>query len=160
MAVFCVLFFWWTGKQAEGGRKIISMQWVEEEEEGWDWWADEENLWEKSKTYTGEFFWHVVYSVCPLLCLPMNSLANKEQKHTLGNFSSTWHAVYFLFSASLWTLQQTGISQLYCRVGSILIDVTKMLRITSGWMGSRAQTVTWRNATYIYLWDYLIKSFF
>lgn len=40
------------------------------------------------------------------------------------------------------------------------MDVIEVLRIPSGWMGSRAQLVTWRTALHIYFWDYLTASLF
>lgn len=72
----------------------------------------------------------------------------EEQKCPLGNVLvflaySAWHA---LVSASPGPVQQTSIPQLHWRVGSILIDVTKMLKITFGQMGSTTQTVTWKTA--------------
>lgn len=84
-------------------------------------------------------------------------LANKEELGGNKNIywgmflvSGIWCMVCFLFCFP-WTLQQTSVPQFHCRVGALFMDLTEMLRITSKWMRSGAQTVTAQTVTVTHL---------
>lgn len=77
-----------------------------------------------------------------------------------GRVSCFWHMAYecVLLSAPPRSLQQMSIPQLHWRVGPILMDMIKMLRKPSEWVGPRAYLACHLKDFHAYLFVRLFDS--